>query len=57
MLLNNDAEAQSADEWVKAAIEYYRGDASVAIVDMVIHRHWKEIIERTLTALTLEKQN
>ncbi len=46
MLLNNDAEAQSADEWVKAAIEYYRGDASVAVVDMVIHRpRWK----RTMT--------
>ena len=42
MLFNNDAEAQSADEWVKAAIEYYRGDASVAVFDMVIHRpRWK----------------
>ena len=42
MLFNNDAEAQSADEWVKAAIEYYRGDASVAVFDMVIHRpKWK----------------
>jgi len=46
ILFINDAEAQSADEWVKAAIEYYRGDASVAVVDMVIHRpRWK----RTMT--------
>ena len=46
IILNNDAEAQSADEWVKAAIEYYRGDASIAVVDMVIHRpKWK----RTMT--------
>lgn len=40
------ANAQDAEQLVKEALDYYRGSASISLVEMTIHRpHW----ERTLT--------
>ena len=41
-----DANGQDAQAVVEASVDYYRGKASIALVDMIIHRpHW----ERTVT--------
>jgi outer membrane lipoprotein-sorting protein len=46
LLLYSCANAQDVQPLVKAAVDYYRGESSIATVDMIIHRpNWK----RTLT--------
>jgi len=45
-ILYSHANAQDGQSLVKAAVDYYRGETSIATVDMVIHRpNW----ERTLS--------
>jgi outer membrane lipoprotein-sorting protein len=40
-----DSSAQNAQALVEAAVDYYRGEASVATVDMIVHRpNWERIL-------------